>query len=334
MTDNKFLVVGLGSMGKRRVRNLKSLGYKNITGYDVREDRRKEAAENYEINTIDNLDGFNFNDTLAMFVSVSPDIHIQYAEMARKNNIHCFIEASVVCDGLNNLADEIEKTDLKFYASCTMRFHPAIMKIKEFVQNGKLGKVSNFSYHSGQYLPDWHPWEDIRDFYVSKRDTGGCREIVPFELAWINDVFGEVDGISGINGKTINLGVDIDDVYAIAIRYKSDVIGALLVDVVSRTAIRQIVINGDKGQLCWNWNDDEIKVYSADSGEWESHKFSKGKASDGYNVNISEEMYIDEVRAFLDSIYNNKPVCNSIRDDIYTLSCLYSAENSQHERVN
>ena len=29
-----FLVIGLGSMGKRRIRNLKSLGYNNIIGFD------------------------------------------------------------------------------------------------------------------------------------------------------------------------------------------------------------------------------------------------------------------------------------------------------------
>jgi predicted dehydrogenase len=326
LKNEKFLVVGLGSMGKRRIRNLISLGYKNIIGYDIREDRKNESAET---ETVDTLQGFNFADVSAMFVSVPPDEHIHYVKMAYENNVHCFIEASVVDDGLSDLADKIEKTDLKFYASCTMRFHPAVKKIKELVTSGKIGALSNFSYHSGQYLPDWHPWEDIRDFYVSKRSTGGCREIVPFELSWINDVFGKVRSLSGINGKTINLGVDIDDVYGIVFQYETGVIGTLIVDVVSRTAIRQLVINGDKGQLCWNWNDDNIKLYSADSGQWEVYEIVKGQSADGYNKNIAEDMYIEEVRVFLESVFKNQPVCNSLRDDLYTLGCLYAAEKSQ-----
>jgi predicted dehydrogenase len=316
-------------MGKRRIRNLQSLGYKNIIGYDTRKDRRKEAAETYGISVIENLDGFDYSDILAVFVSVPPDKHIDYMEIARKNNLHCFIEASVVCDGLSRLADEIEKTDLKFYASTTLRFHPAVKMIKEFVNNGTLGKISNFSYHSGQYLPDWHPWEDIHDYYVGKKETGGCREIVPFELSWLNDVFGKVNEVSGINGKTIELGVDIDDVYAIALRYESNIIGTLLVDVVSRSAIRQLVINGDKGQICWNWDDGAIKIYSSENGQWTRYETEKGESADGYNKNIIEEMYIDEVQAFLESIQKNLPVRNSLRDDIFTLNCLYSAEKSQ-----
>ena len=42
---------------------------------------------------------------------------------------------------------------------------------------------SGFVYHSGQYLPDWHPWESYKDFYVSNPATGARREIVPFELS-------------------------------------------------------------------------------------------------------------------------------------------------------
>ena len=41
----KFLVIGLGSMGKRRVRNLLANGEKSIFGFDLREDRRKETEE-------------------------------------------------------------------------------------------------------------------------------------------------------------------------------------------------------------------------------------------------------------------------------------------------
>ena len=44
----KFLIIGLGSMGKRRVRCLKSLGHENIVGFDVKESRRKETEKQYD----------------------------------------------------------------------------------------------------------------------------------------------------------------------------------------------------------------------------------------------------------------------------------------------
>lgn len=35
-----------------------------------------------------------------------------------------------------------------------------------------------------------HPWENVNEFYVSNRVTGGAREIVPYELTWIVHILG------------------------------------------------------------------------------------------------------------------------------------------------
>ena len=52
----KFLVIGLGSMGKRRVRNLLAIGGHDVAGFDPREDRRAEANQKYGIPVFDSLD--------------------------------------------------------------------------------------------------------------------------------------------------------------------------------------------------------------------------------------------------------------------------------------
>lgn len=87
----KFLVIGLGSMGKRRVRNLISLGYKdNIAGFEPREDRRDEAESKYNIKTYDSLEKAmsEFNPDV-FIVSTPPNMHMHYAYLAEKNNINC-----------------------------------------------------------------------------------------------------------------------------------------------------------------------------------------------------------------------------------------------------
>ncbi len=40
----KFLVIGLGSMGKRRIRCLQSLGHTDMIGFDIRNDRCEDAS--------------------------------------------------------------------------------------------------------------------------------------------------------------------------------------------------------------------------------------------------------------------------------------------------
>ena len=183
----RFFVIGLGSMGKRRVRCLLELGYRpdEIYGFDNRGDRRVETVNRYGIRVIDTMEGFNFRSVDAFIVSLPPDKHKIGVDIAVKYQKPVFVEASVILSE-TELIREVGK-DIFIAPSCTFVFHPMIKEIKRIVNSEKYGKVCNFSYHSGQYLPDWHPWEDVKDFYVSNRLTGGAREIVPYELTWITD---------------------------------------------------------------------------------------------------------------------------------------------------
>ena len=96
----KFLIVGLGSMGKRRIRCLKTLGYDDIVGLDLRESRRKEAEEKYAIETIDDIKNLNFSEISALIISTPPDKHNEYIGLAIQEKKPAFVEASVVLEGL------------------------------------------------------------------------------------------------------------------------------------------------------------------------------------------------------------------------------------------
>ena len=90
----KFLVVGLGSMGKRRVRNLIALGDNGIAGFDLREDRCLEANEKYGITIFSDIDSAlkNFRPD-ALVISTSPEQHMKYARMGFELGLSCFNKA-------------------------------------------------------------------------------------------------------------------------------------------------------------------------------------------------------------------------------------------------
>ena len=225
----KFLVIGLGSMGKRRVRNLIALGHKDtVAGFDLREDRRVEA-EKYGITVYEDFESALIEHKPdAFLISTPPNLHMHYADIAVKNDISCFIEASVVdADKILELSNVIKDKKIVMAPSCTMRFYPAPMKIKELIEQMKIGKVLNYNYQTGQYLPDWHPWENIGEFYVSNPDTGGCREIVPFELTWLNAIFGDCTPLACARRKLTDMPADIDDIYHCLLSYPNNVIGNL-----------------------------------------------------------------------------------------------------------
>lgn len=323
----KCLVIGLGSMGKRRVRCLKALGLTNILGFDIRIDRKNEAIEKYGIEVAEDYGSIDLKKFDLIIVSTPPNNHFAYTADAIKNNIPCFVEASVSLDDVKKTI-EIANTASSFVApSCTLKFHPMIEKIKETVVSEKYGVVTNFTYHCGQYLPDWHPWERIHEFYVSNRETGGAREIVPFELTWLTDIFGLPRKVKGFFAKTMEMGASIEDTYAFSLKF-DDFIGSMVVDVVSRYATRSLLLNFENAQLRWNWEDNLFKIYEPEKDSWLTFASKQGKAQVGYNKNIVEDMYINEIKSFVKGIKNNTEFPNNLENDKNILEILKQIEDS------
>ena len=322
-----YYVKGLGSMGKRRVRCLMALGVKpeNIWGNDARQDRCDEAKEKYGINIVSDESELDFDKIDAVIVSLPPDKHKIGVDIAVKYHKPVFVEASVVLDEVISIKEE--SNDIFVAPSCTFVFHPMVKEIKKIVESGKLGKMCNFSYHSGQYLPDWHPWESVNDFYVGNRLTGGAREIVPYELTWLTDVFGFPKDIKGYFRKTGDIGCDIEDSYASTIDY-GDSIGTLIVDVMSRYPARNLIINFQNGQIQWKWDEERLTVYNATDGTTTYIKQEKQPHEEGYADMIGEQMYIDEIAAFLAGTKDAKAYPNTIDKDIQVLKLLNSIEDS------
>ena len=294
----KYLVIGLGSMGKRRIRCLLALGKKkeNIIGCDLREDRRKETEASYGVKTIDDVKALDFTGIKAVIVSLPPDKHNIGAKMAIDRELPVFIEASVVIDDVRKIRDY--NAGKVFVApSYTMSFHPMIKVIRDIVESSRYGKVTNFTYHSGQYLPDWHPWEKVTDFYVGNRLTGGAREIVPFELTWITQLLGVPKEIKGYFRKTMDVGANIEDSYVCSMLFEN-CIGSMIVDVSSRFAVRSLILNMEYGQIQWRWEEKAVHVYDACNKNWIHIEQPETISQIGYNENINENMYIEEISTF------------------------------------
>lgn len=330
--DKKVLVIGLGSMGKRRVRCLLTIGNIDITGFDIRESRTDEASKLYQIKTGQDFDKILSNSSFdAWIISVPPDLHHIYIKKAIELGIPAFIEASVVDTDLKEMIHDSRSKNIVLAPSCTMLYHPAIKKISEIVTSGELGTISLFLYHSGQFLPDWHTYEHVSDYYVSSKETGGAREIVPFELTWITQLLGFPTRVVGFHKKTIEIegAEEIDDTYSLLMDYPGFIFN-LTVDVVSRAATRRLTINGSKKQLYWDWENAEILIFDPLTNKSIAYKYEVGSAQPGYNANIAEGMYVEEINAFLAAAFEGKPFPNSLILDEQVLNILYAAEKSSN----
>lgn len=321
----KVLVIGLGSMGKRRVRCLQHLGIGSVYGYDVLESRRLGAAQEYHIDLLDALQAHDIERFDVVLVSTPPDQHHTYIEWAINAGRPCFVEASVIRAPLLKLCTLARTKQVLVAPSCTLRFHPAIRDVTDVVKSGRYGKVCNFSYHCGQFLPDWHPWEKVSDYYVSNPLTGGAREIVPFELTWMVDALGWPMQVTGWKMKTTDVGASIDDTYAVLLRYQ-DFLGSLVVDVAARQAVRKLTLNLETASLSWDWDEGIVRIYEAQSQRTVELHQPKIQAHSGYHHNIGEAMYIDEIISFLGAAAGRSTYAHSLEDDIRVLELLETIE--------
>ena len=325
----KFLVIGLGSMGKRRIRNLKALGFSALAGFDPRQDRRDEASTKYGVEVFDSFEvALQTVCPDALIISTGPSLHMDYALFAAGKSIHCFIEASVVdSDRIMHLHNLIKDSGTLMAPSCTMRYYPGPRKIKELIQAGAIGKPLNLNYQTGQYLPDWHPWENIQDFYVSKRETGGCREIVPFELTWLNEIFGDPEPLACVKDKLTDMDADIDDIYHCLLRYPQGMLANITVEVISRPkATRELHVLGSEGKLVFSTDENCVRYIRLGDKDWNRTMLSSGTVEAGY-IN-PEEPYISEMGDFVKAIKtaDRRAFPNTLERDVRVLGLLNGLE--------
>ena len=321
-------------MGKRRIRNLFANGEKDIVGFDIRPDRNAEAKEKYGIRVVDSFAALPPEDFDVLIISAPPEAHGDYIRFAIKHRKHFFVEHPVFTDGYDEIFAEKKKKDSKLVMapSCTMLFYQPIKMIKKILADGKIGKILGFQYHMGQYLPDWHPWEDYRQVYFSKKETGGCREMLPFELISLNWLMNSrVAEINGTITKVSDLDMDADDIALANVKYENGILGNIIIDVISRKPFRTLRVLGSEGVLDWEKFSHTIVVYDAKTKESETAPIPQGHLETGY-VN-PEEQYIDEIKAFLDLIAGKNTYPHSFEENLHNLKTLYALEKAHKTKT-
>lgn len=299
----KIAVIGLGSMGKRRIRLIQKYN-KNyeIIGIDLQENRRREAEKLYGILTAADLKTvFSEQKIDAVFISSSPLSHAGIIENCLEQGIHIFSELNLTADGYEKnirLAKEKEKV---LFLSSTFLYRDEIRFMREQVekQKGKLG----YQYHVGQYLPDWHPWERYQNFFIGKKETNGCREIFAIELPWLISVFGEITGIEVIRRKISKLEIDFDDQYLLLLQHENGHAGTLIVDVVARKAVRNFELTGEELYLRWDGSPTGLFLYDIEKKQEKNIKlYEEIDKIEGYCSFVVENAYYHEIVNFFETI--------------------------------
>lgn len=303
----RVVVIGLGSMGKRRIRLINKYNKKiQICGVDNNKERRNMCKDEYGIDTFSTLDeSIKKVDFDCAFVCTSPLSHSGIISQCLNYGLHVFTELNLVADGYEKNILLAKEKELILFMSSTFLYREEIKKIRELAKQTDC--TLNYTYHIGQYLPDWHPWENYKDFFVGNKRSNGCREIFAIELPWLVEVFGDIVNIDVIKSKMSNLNIDYNDNYLLLIQHKNGNKGTLAVDVISRKPVRNLEVFGEQLYLHWNGSPTGLYIYDFETKkDVNINLYKKIDQLTNYSSFVVENAYLTEVISFFEAVTKGK----------------------------
>lgn len=319
-------MVGCGSIGRRHLGNLQTLGVREIIAFDVAEDRRHEVVEKFHVPAFADYDEALDQGVRAALICSPTRLHLEQSLQAARKGCHLFIEKPVASslEGMEQLSAEVHANHIKTLVGCNFRFHPGLQKVKSLLDAGTVGNIVSARAQFGQYLPDWHPWEDYRQGYSARLELGGGVLLDRIhELDYIRWLLGEVKSVAALLGKLSSLEINTEDTVDLLLQFTGGYFGTVHVDYVRRTYDCSFEVIGDRGTIQWSFQDHRVRWYTAAEACWQSLEWPK------YPVN---EMYLDQFRHFFRLLESEEPSAADVNEGARVLEIALAARKAAEER--
>jgi predicted dehydrogenase len=331
----KFLIAGLGSIGRRHLRNLIALGEKDIVLLRTRKGSLPDdELAGYPVET-DIHEALKKHKPQAVIVANPTSLHLDVAIPAAEAGCHILLEKPVSdsLDRLDLLQKTAEKSGSRILVGFQFRYHPTLNKARELIQAGALGKVLTVHVHWGEYLPQWHPWEDYRQSYAARADLGGGVIItLTHPLDYLRYLLGEVQSLWSFNGHLSPLDVDVEDAAEIGLRFINGAAGGVHLNYFQRPPVHRLEIVGTDGTLRWD-NADGIlhhfrmpAAFGTFSDNPPAPVVESYAPPEGFERN---QLFLDQTRHFIDVVSGKaEPGC-ALADGVQALRLALAAKESE-----
>ena len=334
----RILFCGLGGIGQRHLRNLRTLLGNELQVHAYRVRRQT-------IKLLDNLtvdEGANLEDEykilvhsdLAIALSYKPEavficnpnsLHIPVALACAKAGIPIFMEKPLASDlnGINELIEIVNNSQLLFYVGYNFRFHPGLQKIKSYLDKGFFGNIICVNSEIGEYLPNWHKYEDYRQMYAARADQGGGVILSQIhEMDIIYWFFGLPKSVYCVGGQLSKLEINVEDTATTLMQYHG-IFGKFPIilhqDYLQQPPTRTFKIIGDEGSAILDLRNTSLTIYDKSGEIFESNDFT------GFQRN---DMFLNQVSNFIDCLRGNAKPKVSLIDGFESLRLALATKES------
>jgi len=337
----KALFFGLGSIGQRHLRNLRTIigpelkvaAYRTRRRQIVLNDRQQvleneNVEEKYSIKSFRDMDEALSWGADAAFICNPNSLHVSCALAAANAGCHLLIEKPLSHDieGTEELAALLDSKGKIGFVAYQMRFHPLIRLAKEIIRESGIGRLLSARAERGEYMPGWHPYEDYRESYAARSDQGGGALLSQIhEMDYLYSFFGLPRRLFAVGGHLSTLEVDVDDIASVLMACDVDgqeIPVELHLDYVQRPPSQTLRIVGDDGRI-------DIDFPAMTLVHYRHGELVRSEEMKDFQRN---QLFLDEMNHFLACTRGEEKPLVSVRDGAQSLRMALAAKKSLRSR--
>jgi predicted dehydrogenase len=278
----RILIAGVGSIGRRHLRNLLQLGVQDIHLYRTHPNAPNETPE---LPVFTELKRALESKPQAVIVCNPTAFHMEIALAAARAGCHLFIEKplSHSWNAVEELLSMVREKRLVAMVGFDLRFDPGLCRMKNLIEQNHIGPLIAIHAQVGQYLPDWRTGDDYRDGMSARMATGGgvILDLI-HELDYTSWLFGPIAQVACFADKVSSLEIETEDTASILLRFRNGAIGTVSLDYVQRFPSRTCRIIGELGTILWDYHAQKVDWYEHNNKSWERFDYSGFKRNDRF----------------------------------------------------
>jgi predicted dehydrogenase len=294
----RALIAGYGSIGRRHLANLRRLfPFARIA-------LLRSGAGGQSASPPAGADEVFYD--LEQAAAYGPDValvcnpsshHLPVARRLLASGAHLFVEKPLADDleGVEELLGQCAAAGRTLMVGYNLVFLPSLEFVKDFLSQGRVGRVLSVRAEVGQYLPDWRPGSDYRAGASARRELGGGALLeLSHELHYLHWLFGDVERVQAAVIRSGELEIDVEDLVEMLLHFQGGVLASVHLDFLQRTYARSCKIIGSTGTLVWEASEQRVRFHSP--GDRQGQILFEDREAD------RNDTYIRELEHFLDCV--------------------------------
>ena len=327
----KVLMIGLGSIGQRHLRNLRRLpggesldiaayrvrGLSRTFSDDMRVREGVELEREFGLSVFHDLDEALAWGPDVAFVTNVTSAHVEVATRCAQAGCDLLVEKplSDSMEGVDELLRIVRSLGLVVAMGFQNRLHPAARELRALLAAGALGDVMHAEAEYGERLSTMHSYEDYRDTYMARADLGGgaVMNLLVHDLDLLQWLLGRPTSVAALAGGASGMEVDVEDCASALISLAGAsgraVSAYAHVDFAQYPPTHRLKVLGTRGRVELDFIANTLRVCEGDEErvrEWP-----------GFERN---DMFVEELEDFLDCVRERRQPEASLEQGVVSLA--------------